>query len=67
MGHVSKRRPEADAFRRKSDRDTNSDFAAEFPDAEVVGTDLSPIQPSFVPPNLKLQVPVADKIYPPHS
>lgn len=31
-----------------------SDFADEFPSAEVIGTDLSPIQPSWVPPNLKL-------------
>jgi trans-aconitate methyltransferase len=28
------------------------DFADEFPSAEVLGTDLSPIQPSWVPPNL---------------
>ncbi|KAI9766463.1 MAG: hypothetical protein M1840_006570 [Geoglossum simile] len=28
------------------------DFADEFPSAEVVGTDLSPIQPEWVPPNL---------------
>ncbi|KAF4466146.1 methyltransferase [Fusarium albosuccineum] len=29
------------------------DFADEFPNAEVIGTDISPIQPSWVPPNLK--------------
>lgn len=34
--------------------DRNSDFASEFPDAKVIGTDLSPIQPTWVPPNLKL-------------
>ncbi|KAK1767402.1 S-adenosyl-L-methionine-dependent methyltransferase [Phialemonium atrogriseum] len=33
-----------------------SDFADEFPDTEVVGTDLSPIQPSWVPPNLKFEI-----------
>ena len=30
------------------------DFADAFPDCEVIGTDISPIQPSWVPPNLKL-------------
>ncbi|KAL1869265.1 protein transport protein bet1 [Paecilomyces lecythidis] len=29
------------------------DFADKFPDAEVVGVDLSPTQPAFVPPNVK--------------
>lgn len=28
----------------------------EYPSAEVVGVDLSPIQPSFVPPNVKFYV-----------
>jgi len=32
------------------------DFADEFPSATVVGTDLSPIQPSWVPPNLEFFV-----------
>ncbi|KAK0611686.1 S-adenosyl-L-methionine-dependent methyltransferase [Immersiella caudata] len=32
------------------------DFAVEFPDATVLGTDLSPIQPSFIPPNLKFEI-----------
>jgi trans-aconitate methyltransferase len=27
------------------------DFAEEFPDATVIGTDLNPIQPNMVPPN----------------
>ena len=31
-----------------------SDFADEFPNIEVVGTDISPIQPGWIPPNLKL-------------
>ena len=33
-----------------------TDFAEEFASAEVVGTDLSPIQPSWVPPNCKFYV-----------
>lgn len=32
------------------------DFADEYPDTEVVGTDLSPIQPAFVPPNVRFYV-----------
>lgn len=32
------------------------DFADEYPSAEVIGSDLSPIQPHFVPPNLKFEV-----------
>lgn len=32
------------------------DFADEFPNCEVIGTDLSPIQPTWVPPNLKFFV-----------
>jgi trans-aconitate methyltransferase len=32
------------------------DFADEFPSALVIGTDLSPIQPSAVPPNCKFYV-----------
>ncbi|OHW98044.1 methyltransferase domain-containing protein [Colletotrichum incanum] len=31
------------------------DFADEFPSAEVTGTDISPIQPGWVPPNCKFQ------------
>jgi ubiquinone/menaquinone biosynthesis C-methylase UbiE len=33
-----------------------SDFADEHPDAQVIGTDLSPIQPIWVPPNVKFEV-----------
>lgn len=33
-----------------------SDFADEFPDAEVIGTDVSPIQPTWVPPNVKFEL-----------
>jgi SAM-dependent methyltransferase len=32
------------------------DIADEFPSAHVIGTDLSPIQPSFVPPNCNFYV-----------
>jgi SAM-dependent methyltransferase len=33
-----------------------SDMADEFPGAEVIGTDISPIQPSWVPPNVKFEI-----------
>ena len=33
-----------------------SDFADEHTEAEVIGTDISPIQPNWIPPNLKLCV-----------
>ncbi|KKA24618.1 hypothetical protein T310_1365 [Rasamsonia emersonii CBS 393.64] len=32
------------------------DFADQYPSAEVIGNDLSPIQPTMVPPNLKFLV-----------
>ncbi|KAH7309488.1 S-adenosyl-L-methionine-dependent methyltransferase [Stachybotrys elegans] len=32
------------------------DFADKYPDAKVIGTDLSPIQPSWVPPNIDFQI-----------
>lgn len=32
------------------------DFADEHPESEVLGVDLSPIQPSFVPPNCAFQI-----------
>ncbi|KAM0354822.1 hypothetical protein ACHAPU_000647 [Fusarium lateritium] len=32
------------------------DFADEHPHAEVIGTDISPIQPSWVPPNVKFEI-----------
>ncbi|KAJ4033704.1 hypothetical protein NW758_011312 [Fusarium oxysporum] len=34
----------------------NRDFADEFPNAKVVGTDISPIQPGWLPPNLEFQI-----------
>lgn len=37
------------------------DFADEYPSAEVIGSDLSPTQPSFVPPNLKFEVDDAEE------
>lgn len=36
--------------------DLYSDFADEFPNAEVIGTDVTPIQPSWVPPNVKFEL-----------
>ncbi|KAF7555191.1 hypothetical protein G7Z17_g2356 [Cylindrodendrum hubeiense] len=39
-----------------STTDTQRDIADEFPSAEVIGTDISPTQPSWVPPNLKFQI-----------
>ncbi|KAF4341197.1 demethylmenaquinone methyltransferase [Fusarium beomiforme] len=35
---------------------TDSDFADKFPGCEVIGTDISPIQPSWVPPNVKFEI-----------
>ncbi|KAK7423261.1 hypothetical protein QQZ08_009157 [Neonectria magnoliae] len=32
------------------------DFADQYPEAEVIGTDLSPIQPPWVPPNVKFMI-----------
>lgn len=32
------------------------DFADEYPDTEVIGTDISPIQPGWIPPNLKFEM-----------
>ncbi|KAF5544013.1 methyltransferase [Fusarium phyllophilum] len=37
------------------------DFADEHPNVEVIGTDLSPIQPSWVPPNVKFELEDATK------
>lgn len=31
-------------------------MADEFPDAEVIGTDISPVQPSWIPPNCSFQI-----------
>jgi SAM-dependent methyltransferase len=45
------------------------DFADEFPDTTVIGTDLSPIQPDLVPPNLHFYVDDVESewIYQPHE
>jgi len=37
------------------------DFADMYPSAEVIGVDLSPIQPRWVPPNLKFEVDDVEK------
>ena len=34
----------------------NRDFATEFPNTDVVATDITPVQPAFIPHNLKLLV-----------
>lgn len=34
----------------------DSDFADMHPEAEVIGTDVSPMQPTWVPPNLKFEI-----------
>ena len=34
----------------------SSDFADAHPESEVIGTDISPIQPEWVPPNLKFEI-----------
>lgn len=36
--------------------DSTSDFGDSYPSCEVIGTDISPIQSSWVPPNVKLYV-----------
>ncbi|KAF6814098.1 methyltransferase domain-containing protein [Colletotrichum plurivorum] len=45
------------------------DMGDEFPEAEVVGIDLSPIQPTWVPPNVRFVVDdaEADWVWPPGS
>jgi SAM-dependent methyltransferase len=32
------------------------DFAEQFPEATIIGTDIAPIQPTWVPPNLTFQI-----------
>jgi len=32
------------------------DYASEHPEAEVIGVDVSPIQPNFVPPNVQFEI-----------
>ncbi|KAJ4243547.1 hypothetical protein NW757_011187 [Fusarium falciforme] len=36
--------------------DQPSDFADQYPNTEVIGTDISPIQPTWVPANLKFEI-----------
>jgi hypothetical protein len=33
-----------------------SDFADQFPASTVIGTDLSPIQPGWIPPNVRFEI-----------
>jgi trans-aconitate methyltransferase len=40
------------------------DFADEFPSAQVIGNDLSPIQPSFVPPNCSFEIDDCESAWP---
>lgn len=37
------------------------DFADAHPEAEVIGADLSPVQPWFLPPNLRFEICDLDK------
>ncbi|KAK1757039.1 S-adenosyl-L-methionine-dependent methyltransferase [Echria macrotheca] len=39
------------------------DFADEFPDSEVIGTDVSPTQPNWVPPNCVFELDDASKTW----
>lgn len=45
------------------------DMAEEFPNATVIGTDISPTQPSWVPPNVRFEIEDAnlDWTFPPNS
>ncbi|KAK3391895.1 S-adenosyl-L-methionine-dependent methyltransferase [Sordaria brevicollis] len=45
------------------------DFADKFPNCEVIGTDISPVQPSWVPPNVRFEIDDASKpwTYAPNS
>jgi ubiquinone/menaquinone biosynthesis C-methylase UbiE len=39
------------------------DMADQYPSAEVTGTDLSPVQPDFVPPNCKFEIDDASALW----
>ncbi|KAG9534788.1 S-adenosyl-L-methionine-dependent methyltransferase, partial [Aureobasidium melanogenum] len=39
------------------------DFADQYPECEVIGIDLSPSQPTFVPPNLKYIIDDAEELW----
>ncbi|KAF4435134.1 hypothetical protein FACUT_7392 [Fusarium acutatum] len=39
-----------------SHRNRDCDFADQYPNAEVIGTDLSPIQPDWIPPNVRFEL-----------
>ncbi|KAH6950068.1 S-adenosyl-L-methionine-dependent methyltransferase [Fusarium avenaceum] len=56
---------ETDSIKRVLDVGTGSgiwaiEFADRYPDTEVIGTDLSPCQPQWVPPNLRFEIDDAD-------
>jgi len=36
--------------------DSNSDIADQYNSTEVIGTDLSPVQPNSIPPNCKFEI-----------
>jgi hypothetical protein len=52
MGHVSA----TSKWLGKTLCSSLSDFADQYPSAAVIGSDLSPIQPKEVPPNLMFEV-----------
>ena len=52
MGHVKCRFPTLSHL----SLTWSSDFADQYPGAEVIGVDISPPQPQWVPPNLKFEV-----------
>ncbi|KAF4927984.1 Secondary metabolism regulator laeA [Colletotrichum viniferum] len=58
--------PKNDGAKRVLDLGTGTgawamDYADAYPDAHVIGVDLSPIQPSYVPPNCSFEVDDVDK------
>ncbi|KAH8879347.1 S-adenosyl-L-methionine-dependent methyltransferase [Thozetella sp. PMI_491] len=50
------RAPIKDNVQRVLDIGTGTDFADQYPHAEVIGTDISPIQPLWLPPNLRFEM-----------
>ncbi|KAG6085741.1 hypothetical protein E4U16_002115 [Claviceps sp. LM84 group G4] len=35
---------------------SNGEFADQFPNTSVIGTDLSPCQPQWIPPNVRFEI-----------
>ncbi|EMT74556.1 mRNA 3'-end-processing protein YTH1 [Fusarium odoratissimum] len=59
--HASTRLARTDDIQKVLDIGTGTgiwaiDFADQYPKAEVIGTDLSPIQPDWVPPNVRFEL-----------